>query len=169
MVGETWGKGDIQLGEVEIGAAQYVAGYVTKKMTRFDDPRLGERHPEFQRLSKQEGGLGVEFIRRFVAPVYLQYESQYLNSSADVPSALTVGGRIQPLGRYLRQELRKAIGRSPKAPPSAFEEYKETLWPLHEAAISNQTGLQAMVLARYTQKIRSLEARSKIYKQRRTL
>lgn len=169
LVGKTWGHGDVQIGEVEIGAAQYVAGYVTKKMTRFDDPRLQGRHPEFVRQSKQEGGLGVEFIRKFVAPVFQQYEDRYLEFSADVPSALTVGGKVQPLGRYLRQELRKAVGRSPKAPPSAFEEYKQTLWPLQEAAIAAQTGLKAAVLARYVGKIRSLEAKSKIYKQRRNL
>lgn len=146
-----------------------MAGYVTKKMTRFDDPRLLGRHPEFVRQSKQEGGLGVRFIREFVAPVYLKYEDRYLSISADVPSALTVGGKVQPLGRYLRQELRKAVGRSPKAPPSAFEEYKETLWPLQQAAIASQTGLKAQVLQRYAQKILSLEAKSKIFKQKRKL
>lgn len=167
LVGNTWGLGDIEVGTVEIGAAQYVAGYVNKKMTFRDDPRLEGREPEFSRQSKQEGGLGSQFIREFVAPVYLQYEHRYLECSADVPSALTVGGKVQPLGRYLRQELRKAVGRSPKAPPSAFEEYKETLWPLQEAAIQNQTGLKAQVLARYVGKIRSLEALSKIHKQAR--
>lgn len=169
VVGNTWGQGDIEVATVEIGSAQYVAGYVNKKMTFRDDPRLEGREPEFSRQSKQAGGLGADFIKNFVAPVYLQYEDRYLEGSADVPSALTVGGRIQPLGRYLRHVLREAVGRSRKAPPSAFEEYKETLWPLQEAAIANQTGLKAQVLSRYVGKIRSLEALSKIHKQRRSM
>lgn len=51
MVAETWGKGHVMLSEFNDATANYVGGYITKKMTGFDDARLFGRHPEFRRIS----------------------------------------------------------------------------------------------------------------------
>lgn len=51
----SWGHGHIQLGTLTKESAQYIAGYVTKKMTAPDDPRLQGRHPEFARMSLRPG------------------------------------------------------------------------------------------------------------------
>lgn len=170
LVGTTWGQGDVDLGTVEIGSAQYVAGYVNKKLTHRDDSRLLGRHPEFSRQSNQ-GGIGKDFMWE-VASTFLQYESSFNLVSADVPSALTVGGKVQPLGRYLRQQLRIMVGRDVKAPKEAIEEYKNNpeMLDLRKDHF-NRTGrvsFASVILERYHQKIESMKAKSKIHKQNRS-
>lgn len=108
-----------------------------------------------------------------VASVFLQYEDRYNLLSADVPSALTVGGKVQPLGRYLKQQLRLMVGRDVKAPKEALDEYKNSpeLLDLRKAqfAAAGRTSFASVILERYHQKIESLKAKSKILKQRRRI
>lgn len=101
-----WGFGRIDLGTLNIASAQYVCGYVTKKMTRFDDERLGNRHPEFARMSLRPGigALRLPDIVRVLSTFNLA------DTQGDVPSSLRVGTRLMPLGRYLRGQLRQALG-----------------------------------------------------------
>lgn len=171
LVGNTWGQGDVDLGTVEIGSAQYVAGYVNKKMTHRDDSRLFGRHPEFSRQSNR-GGIGKMFMFE-VASEFLKYESSFNLVSADVPSALTVGGKTQPLGRYLRQQLRIMVGRDAKAPKEAIEEYKNSPEMLDlrkdQFERSGRTSFASVILERYHQKIESMKAKAKIHKQRRRI
>lgn len=47
LVHDTWGKGYTQAGPLTLQSAQYIAGYVTKKMTAKEDARLQGRAPEF--------------------------------------------------------------------------------------------------------------------------
>lgn len=47
LVNSTWGKGFTQCGPLTLQSAQYIAGYVTKKMNRKEDARLQGRAPEF--------------------------------------------------------------------------------------------------------------------------
>lgn len=171
LVGDTWGFGNVDLGTVEIGSAQYVAGYVNKKMTHRDDSRLLGRHPEFSRMSNR-GGIGKDFMWE-VASEFLKYESSFNLLSADVPSALMVNGKAQPLGRYLRQELRKMVGRDAKAPKEALQEYKNSPEMLDlrkdQFSRSGRTSFASVILERYHQKIETMKARAKIQKQRRRL
>lgn len=105
-VSETWGKGIVFLGEVNSHSAQYVAGYVMKKMTGENDERLLGRHPEFARMSLRPGigALAVPAVAKTLRQFNLD------KSQADVPSALRHGKKILPLGRYLRQKLRDELG-----------------------------------------------------------
>lgn len=127
-VRSVWGLGNVYLGSLEHQSASYVAGYVTKKLTAKDDPRLEGRHPEFARMSNRPGiGAGV---MDEVASTILTQELEI----EDVPTTLRHGSKQYPLGRYLRQNLRKKLGREEKTPEAVLNEVQEKLRPLQELA-----------------------------------
>lgn len=112
LIEEVWGKGLIKNLPLEIGSARYIARYVVKKMTRWDDPRLGNRHPEFCRMSLKPG-IGYGALKR-VALTIARYD--LLSPEGDVPVTLIHGTTHWPLGRYLRKKLRKELGLNEIAP-----------------------------------------------------
>lgn len=112
LVEEVWGRGFIYNRPLEIGSARYIARYVIKKMTRFDDPRLGNRHPEFARMSLKPG-IGHGILEKVAAQI-TRYN--LLTPEGDVPVTLRHGTTEWPLGRYLRRQLRKSLGLDPRSP-----------------------------------------------------
>lgn len=106
LVQSTWALGDIDCGNLEEGSARYLCGYVLKKMTRYDDPRLYGRNPEFARMSLKPG-IGQRAMHD-IADVILKLELD--TSEDDVPSSLRRGKTIAPLGRYLKSQLRLMTG-----------------------------------------------------------
>lgn len=109
LVLDTWGQGHVQLGALTVESAQYISGYVVKKMTARDDPRLEGRHPEFARMSLKPG-IGAGAISQLAEALNSSVGSKFIASTGDVPSALTHGTRSFPLGRYLRRFLREEMG-----------------------------------------------------------
>lgn len=166
LVRDTWGHGHIQVGTVEAGSAGYVCGYVTKRMTRYDDPRLDGRHPEFARMSLRPG-LGRDAMFE-VADTLLKHPTF---AERDVPSALDHTRVGMPLGRYLRGSLRKFVGRSEKAPQATLDEMAAKMLPLRLAAIGDSAdpSLKSKVVKANAQKRRSLYARRKIFTKGRGL
>lgn len=165
LVGETWGKGHVDLGTVETDSAQYLAGYVTKKMTSAGDTRLHGRHPEFARMSLRPG-IGFDAMHD-VADVVMKLG--LVESQGDVPSALRHGCRLMPLGRYLRRKLRLMTGGDENAPPELLAKvWEEAMLPLLEAAKKDP---EAVSLRQQMAKVnaefdRQLAARQRIYKKR---
>lgn len=123
-VRDTWGRGNVYVGSLETQSAQYVAGYVTKKMTRKDDPRLKGRYPEFARMSLRPG-IGADAMHE-VASVFMQFNLEDLQG--DVPSSLRHGSRLLPLGRYLRRKLRVYSGMAPSAPEQRLTPEVQAVW-----------------------------------------
>lgn len=107
VVRETWGFGHTMLGNLELKSAQYLCGYVTKKMTHREDPRLLGRAPEFARMSLVPG-IGANAMWD-VSSEIMRYRLD--EKLVDVPNGLRHGKTVLPLGRYLRQQLRRQIGR----------------------------------------------------------
>lgn len=105
----TWRFGLVHVGELNPDSAGYLAGYVTKKMTRADDPRLAGRYPEFSRPSRRPG-LGVAALVRIAEALTSQYGSMKVALESDVPLAIRIGARDFPLGRFLRERLRELVG-----------------------------------------------------------
>lgn len=92
-----WGFGVVHVGEVNRHSIQYVAGYVTKKLTRKGDGRA----PEFSLMSRKPG-LGLSAVSEIAR--YLQAVSK--NCASALPSrTLAVDGKCFPLGRYLLHKL----------------------------------------------------------------
>lgn len=108
VVRSSWGNGRIDVAPFEEGVAQYVAKYVTKKMTSKDDPRLNGRHPEFARMSLKPG-IGADGAA-VLAEHLKQNLDLVLDENGDVPSAVWYGNKNKPLGQYLRKKLREELG-----------------------------------------------------------
>lgn len=165
LVHKTWGMGDVDLGEVNTESAQYLAQYTTKKMTSKDDFRLGDRYPEFARMSLKPG-IGAEFMHE-VGSALMEFDLE--EKQGDVPSALRHGKRIMPLGRYLRRKLRTVVGMEENAPESTLREAQERLQPLREAAFNNSQSFKKTVVAAADNKVAQMENRNRIWKKKGSL
>lgn len=169
LVRSTWGLGAVVLGTLEANSAQYISGYVTKKMSR-DDPRLSlleGRAPEFARMSLRPG-IGADAMHE-VASQLMSFNLD--TSQADVPSALRHGKRLLPLGRYLRVKLRRLIGKDGKAPQIVRDEISKTLLPLLEASKVDKTdvSLRSQIVKSGNQKVLNMEARQRLFKKGKPL
>lgn len=173
---QIWGKGLVDNAFLTADSAAYIAGYVAKKMTAADDPRLQGRHPEFARMSRRPG-IGVSALHE-LASMLLELE-EFGRVQTDVPVSLQFGGRHRPLGRTLRRKLREMIGRSPNAPREVLEKQKEELQIVREALIhltrgegrasAGENKLRNLITEIYEGEIASIEAREAIHKKRGSL
>lgn len=113
LIKDCWPHGHVHFGTLTPDSAGYVVSYVVKRMTKADDPRLGGRFPEFCTMSLKPG-IGAtraddmaSAIRAGVDTVTGEY---YGFVEGDVPAQFVFDGKRYPLGRYLRQRLRKSFG-----------------------------------------------------------
>lgn len=161
-VRRSWGHGHIFLGDLTLQSSAYIAGYVTKKLDS-KNPALGERFPEFARMSLRPG-IGAPALRE-VAKTVVRHE--LVDKLGDVPSQLTHGTKTFPLGRYLTRKLRSRCGLSESAPEVTVQKSQEELRPMWEAAQSLPRGIRAaafksMVLDAFDTKAGQLAARQSI-------
>lgn len=143
LIRETWGHGNIFIGQLETQSAQYIAGYVVKKMTGKDDERLNGRYPEFSRMSLKPG-IGAHLMAD-VASTLMEYDV----IDVDVPGGLRHGSQIWPLGRYLRQQLRLQVGMEKETPQAAKNDQWEKMRPVREAAFNNSLSIKDVVTRLY--------------------
>lgn len=136
-------------------------------MTDPGDARLEGRHPEFARMSNRPG-LGRDAMFE-IASELMHYGLD--NTQEDVPTTLRNGSKRLPLGRYLVQNLRDMIGRDKATPETVLRKMEETLFELRMAAREDaeNPSLRAQVVNASKGTIASLEAREKIYRQRKDL
>lgn len=158
---EVWGRGSVFVGGLEEDSAQYICGYVTKKMTRADDPRLNGRHPEFTRQSRNPGiGAGAA---PEIASKMMQFNLD--QRQADVPSALRFGRKLLPIGRYMKKKIREQIGREDTEPKESQLKRSAELLPLRNAARNSkeEPSFKKHLVASKAGKVASIEARFKIF------
>lgn len=109
IINDAWHDGFTDTRDLSLDLAQYVAGYVVKKMTKADDPRLDPGiYPEFARMSLRPG-IGFASMHDVAEALQNKHGWDHINANGDVPSVLQHAGRKLPLGRYLRTELRRAM------------------------------------------------------------
>lgn len=109
IIQRCWLYGFTLTAEFNETTAQYVAGYVTKKLTSSDDERLGGRTPEFARMSNRPG-LGAAAMAVIAESLHSDPGLDDILASGDVPFQLKLGKKSIPLGRYLREKLRDEMG-----------------------------------------------------------
>lgn len=146
--------------------AQYICGYVVKKMTGKDDVRLQGRLPEFARMSLRPGigALSLQEIRESCVA------SGYIEKVGDVPPGLRHGSRIMPLGRYLRGRLREGLGvTNPRS--AAVDEYQKEMHDLLLASITDEEvpTLKDQILKKYEGKRIRVAGKLKLYRKRKSL
>lgn len=104
-----WPHGHIHVGDVTQHSAQYVCGYVVKKITARFDPNLVGREPEYSRMSTKPG-IAASVIPK-ILDVYTRYpQCLPIKESQDVPMQLVIEKKKWPLGRYLINKLRDSLG-----------------------------------------------------------
>lgn len=166
LVGKTWALGNVYLGTLEAHSAQYICGYVTKKLTRNDDDRLLGRDPEFARMSLRPG-IGADAMCD-VASTLVSLDVH--KSLGDVPVTLAhAGNRELPLGRYLRRQLRMQLGRDEKAPQEALDKMAEELLPVRKAAFDASKSFASALKEAGAGKVASFKARQRIFKAKRSV
>lgn len=157
-----WNFGAIDSGSLTEHSAQYIAGYVTKKMTAKDDPRLQGRHPEFARMSNRPG-LGLMAMHD-VADAFLSFNLE--QSQADVPAALRLGSRMMPVGRYLKGKLREMTGMdTQEVKDYGVKKAKEEVQGLRENQKTTEK-LSETYQRTHGQRIKSFEAKQEIFKKK---
>lgn len=167
LIRDTWGLGSVFLGELSDASASYVAGYVLKKMTGKDDVRLDGRHPEFARMSNRPG-IGADMMHE-VASTLLHFNLD--QTQADVPSALRHGPRVMALGRYLHRKLRTYVGKDPDSPEVVKDEQRAEMQRLRDAqkGVAGRKSLSDVYVEENTQKLRNLQSKQQLKRQRKTL
>lgn len=169
----TWSMGHVAVYEFNETTAQYIAGYVVKKMTRAGDPRLRGLHPEFARMSLRPGigALAMEIVSE---QLFSAAGVEEFRKVGDVPRALRLGRRSIPLGRYLRARLRADIGMTDEWREAQVREFsREVSAEVHalllrarSVAPSKTVTAQSVVVEASLGKIRSMEARAAIRRAR---
>ena len=168
LVRRSWGLGLVHLGSLERESAQYVCGYVTKKMTSPKDDRLEGRYPEFARMSLRPG-IGADAMHE-IASQLLTYDLE--KKLIDVPLSLRHGAHNLPLGRYLRRHLRELVGKDGVPKEVQLQQSQEMLrlWLADEKATGETPiSLRQVIGKANAGRVASIEGKARIYKKRGTL
>lgn len=171
VVEKSWPYGFVQCGPLTIQGAAYVAGYVTKKMTSVKDERLKGRYPEFARMSLRPG-IGAVSVQSVADALQNRSGWDSIQRTGDVPSVLSHGRSQYPLGRYLRRQLRAAMGfenlGSQDNGHEAFRRSAEMLnmYQNYLLAPSKKAAFSVLQEWKREQKIRNMEVKNLIYSQK---
>lgn len=189
-ISKAWSRGFSFTGDLTHDSAQYIAGYVTKKMTHPEakctpqckHPPLNGRLPEFAKPSLRPG-IGASCVSDIADVLTTAEGCDAFARVGDVPYSLMLGNKSIPLGRYIRGKLRLKMGfEDTKMPPEAYHAYKAEMQKLQEhfKCTSEETSLskyldkrakyQKFLIDQTAQKVLQLETKSKIFSaQRNTL
>lgn len=175
IVEKEWGLGFTKVDEFNELTAQYVAGYVVKKLTNFNDKRLQGKYPEFARMSRRPG-LGAAAMGIIAKSLCESGHGMALiEDTGDVPHEVRIGRRSIPLGRFLLRKLREAVGFTPEyishiRQTGAYDKSVEMLALLQGAQNNAPIGtVKEVYLKEIIQKVRQVEARSSLHRKRGSL
>lgn len=169
VVDSAWGLGIVDVGTLTLDSAQYICGYVTKKMVSKDDRRLAGRLPEFARMSLRPG-IGAPAIQQVAEALQNKSGWDAIDKLGDVPNVLRTCGRVMPLGRYMRQRLRLGMNFAilKESDDAAYKRAAEMLNVYKDYLLAEEGELQlykgaARKQAADQQKALNVETRAKIF------
>lgn len=177
VVRDTWNMGHVVCGSLTPASASYIAGYVTKKMTKKGDARLVGRHREFTRMSLKPG-IGATAIRDMSLTLQNEHGLDWVLRNGDVPVTFREGRTDRSLGRYLRRKLREDMGFAEKdCPPEKLEEYKKQMRELFASNVKvasfekplYKSLMSDWFVSQNLGKIRNMKSRANIFAARKVL
>lgn len=140
LLEKTWTHGNVSCGELTRDSAQYIAGYVTKKLNACDERSraiLNGRHPEFAKMSTTPG-IGALALPEILDSLTTHGGSVSIEQTGDVPLSLHHGRKSLPLGRYLRSKLREKYGANPDEIQKAnMQKFAQEMRELYQKARFN--------------------------------
>lgn len=151
------------MGALNEKTANYISGYISKKMTHRSDPRLQGREPEFARMSLKPG-LAYTALHD-VADVLLMYGLDV--TEPDVPTALRHAAVNRPLGRYLTRSLRALTGKEKNAPLVKQIFNSLQLHAVQKRAIDAGLSTSQQIQAENTGNVSSYLTKSKLHNPKR--
>lgn len=176
---DTWKAGQTDNAYLTLDSAQYIAGYVTKKLTSPSDPRLNGRHPEFARMSNGGGksglgGIGAPAVDSICEVLTSTHGCDSIIQTGDVPLALRSGTKNLPLGRYLRRKIREKLGHRETSTPQEMLlrlqfETTQTISDELKIPENKSKSVKKILLDLNKQKVLNLENRIKIYSKKGAL
>lgn len=169
LVRDSWGRGGVHLDQLNIVTAGYICGYVQKGMTALTDPRLAGRHPEFSKMSNRPGlGYGAMVL---IAKSLVSQARPYLEAAQDAPASFQSQGKLQPLGRYLKEKLRGEIlktgmvlaapGHTPEA--LRYKAEMQAVWRDAQALSPIKVLIEDLVKHKFEGKRLAIEAKRKLF------
>lgn len=178
FIRKKWGKGNIVVEELNRKSAQYIAGYVVKKLTHRFDERLfingdpaNRRYPEFCRPPRRPG-LAHGVIDGFVKSMTGSDGQFFLSDRGDVPNVFMVEGKALPMGRYLMNKLRDRVGIK-EVSRDAYVKEMQALWydAQLDASIPEEEKLsiRKCILSHYAGQRAQVHAAFNLYKQKGVL
>lgn len=167
LIQKAWPYGHTLQLEFNHQTARYVSGYVTKKLTKKDDPKLEGRPPEFARMSNRPG------VGALLVP-HLSNTLRNVPSLGD-GSILRLNGKKQFIGPYLARKLLEERQPDEKMVQSFKDQrsYERSL--KLQALFQNPQSDKEVLTIRQAyqnsvlQQVRTLENRFKIHAKRATL
>lgn len=127
LVLRSWTKGLVHVGIAEADSMQYVAGYVTKKMTSVKDKRLKGRAPEFALMSRSPG-IGFPAVEEFAKSIEKERGAVASLKSGWIPTVFQVGSKKWPMGRYVATKLHARLNITKEARKAKNFELQEKMY-----------------------------------------
>lgn len=177
LIAKTWGLGRPFIGEINRDSAQYIAGYVCKKLTFFREEYekwLNGRHKEFTRMSLKPGiGAGPDLagIKKIANVLTTPAGAQLIINHGDVPSVIQRGRKSNPLGRYIKKKLREEVGLNEEVLKSENTRRwsAEIVSETEGRTKDSQDSIRTILVSDSAQDRAKQEVRYNIYKKRRTI
>lgn len=173
-VRSAWGNGGVDLGELNQLTAQYVAGYITKRIPS-KERELWQREKEFALMSRRPEGIGASAMAK-VRDALIVYDRCTIGGGRlDVPSVIRVSGKLLPLGRYLRRKIRELQSGSQETPVAALQSYASELRDVYGLALADPKSSEGVrswseFSAKLNgQKILNIESKFKVFEEKGSL
>jgi hypothetical protein len=113
-----WNKGNIHFENQTQGLLQYGCKHITKDLASIEDQTQG-RAEQYHSMTP---GLGKDAMHVITQWLCTEEGVKHYKENNDVPSAIRVGGKIRPIGKYLRNIIRRNLDLPEQQPDNAIKQ-----------------------------------------------